>query len=250
MTSQCQPSQNKKPEIWEVVGQGGGECLFAPKQLNCRGCTQFLSWTVEWEEYWAWLQRKLTTIGLPLSHCYLIQSTNSYTTLSLLIKYKTESFNSVVLGMWYPCCYHNITWEHVGHANSWSQSNSVLSSCVGPRPTKLLLWVQGSRFCQASLASDVSPCSSWEVTGQSYHWVNFWFSHSRTLSRSVWFRISEFHTFKLFFHSSSCWRTECLQWAHQNDSSSVIIKASKQKGLTDLQRINVTVNVLLPPAKA
>lgn len=52
----------------------------------------------------------------------------------------------------------------------------------------------GSWFCQASLSSDVRPCSSWEATGQSYHWVNFWFSHSRTLSMSVWFHTSEFHT--------------------------------------------------------
>lgn len=35
-----------------------------------------------------------------------------------------------------------------------------------------------------------------------------------------------FSTFKLFFHSSSCWRTECLLLAHQNDSSSVVVRTS------------------------
>lgn len=192
MTSQCQQPQNKKPEIWEVVGQRGWMSF-------CSQTTE-LSWVHSIFVMNGRMGRILSlTSKEAYNHRASIFSLLPYTIHQFLhhifLTYKVpESFKSVVLGMWCPCCYHNITWEHVDHANSWSQSNSVLSSWVGPRPTKLLLWVQGSRFCQASLSRGVSPCSSWEVTGQSYHWVNFWFSHSRTLPTSVWFYISECHT--------------------------------------------------------
>lgn len=135
-----------------------------------------------------------STTGLPFSRCCLRQSSSFSTLLSLPIKHQSPSSQRFS-----GCGTHtniiSITWEHVGSWNSWSQSSSVLSSGVGPRPTELLFWKQGSRFWQASpLVKMSAHVQVGKSLVKSYHWINFWFSHSEGLSMSVWFHISEFHT--------------------------------------------------------
>lgn len=121
-------SQPQKPEIWEVVGRRGrgGESF-------CSQATE-LSWVHSIFVMNGRMERILSlTSKEAYNHRASIFSLLPYTIHQFLhhtfLTYKVpESFKSVVLGMWYPCCYQNITWEHVGHANSYSQFNLVLSS--------------------------------------------------------------------------------------------------------------------------